>query len=108
MLKHPPDNGVSGLMVGDDLPLCWVEDRSLLLGAGDHPLDGVLQVLRLNLGLFHTGSVQGSLIDWEKAKYCKLKQVETRSLLIGRRFTGNMNISEKQRLTDLDWPSPHH
>ena len=67
-------------MVGDDPPLCWVEDRSFLLGPGDDPLDGVFKVFRLNLGLFHTGSVQGSLIDWKKQEIT-LANRETRSLL---------------------------
>jgi hypothetical protein len=49
VFKHPPDEGMPGLVVGDDLFLRRAEDVRLLLRSGDHTLNRVLQIVRFHL-----------------------------------------------------------
>ena len=43
--EHPPDEGVPRLVVSHDPLLVRPEGIRLLFGAGNHPLDGVLEVV---------------------------------------------------------------
>ena len=62
MLQHPSDQGVAGLVVGHHRLLLPVHDAGLLLCAGHHPLDGVLQVGDFDVLLQVPGRVQGGLV----------------------------------------------
>jgi hypothetical protein len=61
--EQVPDDRVAELVVGGDQPLLLGHHPALLLGAGDHPHDPLLELVHRDLALRGAGRQQGRLVD---------------------------------------------